>query len=86
MIPWQDMQFVALVCSATRSRVVSSGCNSGASGATGLWLLLAGAFAFYVSDLAVARERFVSSSFLNRAWGLPLYYGAQILLAASVAL
>jgi uncharacterized membrane protein YhhN len=43
-----------------------------------------GAMAFYGSDLAVARERFVASGFANRAWGLPLYYGAQLLLAASV--
>jgi len=31
-----------------------------------------------VSDLSVARDRFVSRSFSNRAWGLPLYYAAQI--------
>lgn len=46
------------------------------------WLLL-GAFAFYGSDLAVARDRFVKASFANRAWGLPLYYAAQLLLATS---
>jgi uncharacterized membrane protein YhhN len=43
-----------------------------------------GAMAFYGSDLAVARERFVKPGFSNKAWGLPLYYGAQLLLAASV--
>jgi uncharacterized membrane protein YhhN len=48
-------------------------------------LLLVGALAFFLSDLAVARERFVTSTFLNRLWGLPLYYGAQLLLAASVS-
>ncbi|MEN8181313.1 MAG: lysoplasmalogenase, partial [Myxococcota bacterium] len=42
-----------------------------------------GALAFYASDLAVARERFVQSSFANKAWGLPLYYGAQLLLAGT---
>lgn len=42
-----------------------------------------GALAFYVSDLAVARQRFVARSFANKAWGLPLYYGAQLLLASS---
>ncbi len=47
------------------------------------WMLLAGAFAFFVSDISVARDRFVSPGFDNRAWGLPLYYGAQLLLAAS---
>jgi uncharacterized membrane protein YhhN len=44
-------------------------------------LLLIGAVSFYFSDLAVARERFVARGFINRAWGLPLYYGAQLVLA-----
>jgi hypothetical protein len=39
---------------------------------------------FYLSDLAVARERFVSSTFWNRAWGVPLYFGAQLVLASTV--
>jgi uncharacterized membrane protein YhhN len=43
-----------------------------------------GALMFYVSDLAVARERFVAPSFWNKAWGLPLYFGGQLILAASV--
>jgi len=47
--------------------------------------LLAGALMFFVSDLAVARERFVAQGFVNKTWGLPLYYGGQLLLAASVA-
>lgn len=38
---------------------------------------------FYASDLAVARERFVQSAFVNRAIGLPLYYGAQFAFALS---
>jgi len=32
---------------------------------------------FYIS---VARDRFVRQQFANRAWGLPLYYLAQVLL------
>ncbi|MFN8600131.1 MAG: lysoplasmalogenase [Candidatus Binatia bacterium] len=47
--------------------------------------LLVGALMFMVSDLAVARERFVDDGFVNKTWGLPLYYGGQLLLAASVA-
>ncbi|KAL6780160.1 hypothetical protein ACKKBF_B14220 [Auxenochlorella protothecoides x Auxenochlorella symbiontica] len=43
--------------------------------------LLLGATLFFVSDLAVARERFVSRAFLNQAIGLPMYYTAQLLLA-----
>lgn len=47
------------------------------------WLLAVGAVAFFASDLAVARERFVAPGFGNRAWGLPAYYGGQLLLAWS---
>jgi uncharacterized membrane protein YhhN len=52
--------------------------------AAGRRLVPAGALCFYVSDLFVARERFVRSGFLNRLLGLPLYYGGQFLLAFSV--
>ncbi|MFH2005365.1 MAG: lysoplasmalogenase [bacterium] len=45
------------------------------------WLLLAGALSFWASDLAVARNRFVAPGLSNRLWGLPLYYGAQLLFA-----
>jgi len=31
----------------------------------------------------VARDRFVAQGFINRAWGLPMYYGGQLLLAYS---
>jgi uncharacterized membrane protein YhhN len=47
--------------------------------------LFAGALAFTVSDLFVARERFVSEGFANSALGLPLYFGAQLLLASTAA-
>ena len=47
-------------------------------------LLLAGAALFFVSDLAVARDKFVGASFLNRAWGLPAYYAGQLLIAWSL--
>jgi hypothetical protein len=44
-----------------------------------------GALAFTASDVSVARDRFVREDFFNRAWGLPLYYCAQLLLALSPA-
>ena len=40
-----------------------------------------GATALYVSDLAVARDRFVSAGRVNVLWGLPVYYLGQVLLA-----
>lgn len=43
-----------------------------------------GALLFYLSDLFVARQRFVVQQPLNPLLGLPLYYAAQYLLAGSV--
>ena len=54
----------------------------GAHGGAGI---AAGGVAFYLSDLAVGLDRFVRRSFTYRAWGLPLYYAAQLLFAASAA-
>ncbi len=56
----------------------------GTHAAHGSVVLLGGAIAFFLSDLSVARERFVDDGWKNKAWGLPLYYGAQLALAASV--
>lgn len=52
----------------------------------GRTLILAGAVLFYVSDLFVARNRFVGPAFTNRLCGLPLYYTGQFMLAFSVGL
>ena len=43
----------------------------------------AGALGFYVSDIFVARQRFLKTDFVNRLIGLPLYYGGQFMLAFS---
>lgn len=49
--------------------------------------VIGGATLFYLSDVSVARDRFVpGTGFANRAIGLPLYYTAQFLLAYSIAL
>ena len=49
------------------------------------WLIACGATLFYVSDLAVARDRFIpGSGFANRATGLTLYYTAQFLFALTI--
>jgi uncharacterized membrane protein YhhN len=47
-------------------------------------LIFVAALAFYISDLSVARDKFIAPGFINRAWGLPLYYAAQLALAWSV--
>jgi uncharacterized membrane protein YhhN len=53
---------------------------------SGARLALIGAACFYVSDLFVARDRFISQGFENRLCGLPLYYTGQFLIAFSVGL
>lgn len=47
-------------------------------------LVLLAAVLFYLSDLTVARQRFVAPGFANRAVGLPLYYAAQLLFVWTV--
>jgi uncharacterized membrane protein YhhN len=46
-------------------------------------LLLGGAVLFFASDIFVAREKFVTPGYSNRAIGLPAYYAGQLLFAWS---
>lgn len=48
-------------------------------------LVIAGAWGFAFSDIAVARRQFVDPGPMNALWGTPLYFWSQMLLAASVA-
>ncbi|MHA7834114.1 MAG: lysoplasmalogenase family protein [Algiphilus sp.] len=57
-----------------------SACWAGASA-----LIAIGALGLFVSDVAMARERFVCASPLNRLVGMPVYFASQMVLAASVA-
>ena len=56
----------------------------GATGGGAHWSLAVAAIAFALSDVAVARNRFVAPGFINRLWGLPLYFSAQMLMASTV--
>jgi uncharacterized membrane protein YhhN len=56
--------------------------GAGAAGAP--WMIPVGALMFAASDIAVVRDRFVASGFMNRLWGLPLYYAAQLIIAWSI--
>jgi uncharacterized membrane protein YhhN len=49
-------------------------------------IVFIGALLFYFSDIFVARNRFLEKAFINRLFGLPLYYSGQFLLAFSVGL
>lgn len=59
--------------------------SSGIAG-TAAGVILLGAVLFYLSDLFVARDRFVRPGFINRLVGLPLYYSGQFLIAFSVGM
>ena len=56
----------------------------GAVGAGASIFVAAGALLFYFSDLSVAAGQFVQADFPNYVWGLPFYFGGQVLLALSV--
>lgn len=60
---------------ATSVGAVAAGASPGI--AVGAWM-------FAISDVSVARDRMVSPGFVNGLWGLPLYFGGQLALAASV--
>lgn len=57
----------------------------GARGAGAHIAIPVGAMLFFVSDIAVSRNRFVEPESMDWLWGLPLYYVAQLFLAYSVA-
>lgn len=59
--------------------------ENAAAGLTGN-IIIAAALIFYVSDIFVARHRFVKKEFLNRAIGLPMYYTAQFMIAISTGI
>lgn len=46
--------------------------------------IITAAIMFYVSDLCVAREKFVSPGLINRLIGLPLYFGAQLVFVSTL--
>ena len=48
-------------------------------------ILLFAAVVFFLSDLCVARDRFVSPGVENRWVGLPLYYAAQLAFCVGIA-
>jgi uncharacterized membrane protein YhhN len=77
VVPVRAYMVVIGVMSALACAVTAAG---------GPWQAAVGAVAFTASDVSVARDRFLRHEFANRAWGLPLYYGAQLLIATTPAL
>jgi uncharacterized membrane protein YhhN len=57
----------------------------GARGAGAPRVIVAGALMFFVSDLSVAMQRIIETDLPTFAWGLPLYYAAQLCFAAGAS-
>ena len=76
-----DMTGPVVVYLVVISVMVATAVAAFGAGATAL--IPIGAILFYASDIAVARNRFVAPGVVNRMWGLPLYYLAQVLLAST---
>jgi hypothetical protein len=53
---------------------------------SGRVFILLGSLCFYLSDVFVARNKFIKDEYRNRLLGLPLYYIGQFLFAFSVGL
>ena len=90
VLRWLGKSLPADMVGAVRTYMLVIGVMSalacGVTAAGGPWAVAVGALAFTASDISVARDRFVRHQFVNRAWGLPLYYAAQMLLATTPAL
>ena len=48
--------------------------------------LLIGVILFFLSDIVVARQRFIKAAFLNRVVSLPLYCAGQLLIASTAGI
>jgi uncharacterized membrane protein YhhN len=81
-LAWRFMRRAVLAYLLTIATMVVLTIGAAAAGAP--LLLPVGAILFAISDLAVARERFVEKTIRNKVWGLPFYYGAQVLIALSI--
>ena len=90
VLRWLGKSLPADMVGAVRTYMLVIGVMSalacGVTAGGGPWAVAVGALAFTASDISVARDRFVRHQFINRAWGLPLYYAAQLLLATTPAL
>lgn len=78
----RSMKLPVLFYAAAISVMVATAVAAFAKGAH--WLVPLGALLFYVSDLFVAREKFVRPQLLNSLIGLPIYYASTLLFAWSV--
>ena len=79
-----DLRGPVLAYIAVIGCMVACAAGSAVLGGAGRWGLLLAAIVFFLSDLCVARDRFVNPGWDNRLVGLPLYFGAQLLFGGFV--
>lgn len=72
--------YVAFLATSTVLAVAPA---AGGGGGPGRWVPAVGMALFLISDIAVARHRFVEADTYARLWGAPCYFAAQQLLALS---
>jgi uncharacterized membrane protein YhhN len=72
------LAYIAVITAMVWGALATGSAGALPAGAAG------GAVLFYLSDLAVARQRFIRPSFRVRAVGLVAYYAGQVLLALAV--
>ncbi len=73
---WMERPVLSYMVLISIMMVAASGTTNGR--------IFVGAGLFYLSDLAVARNRFIDDTFGNKLFGLPLYYAGQLILATVV--
>jgi len=73
-----------VVCYIVAINAMTWGAVATVTAGTVQWTAAPGAVLFLLSDLAVARHRFVRRAFVNRAAGLPAYYLGQLLLVMAI--
>ncbi len=80
----RDLRVPVITYIAVITVMVAAAAGAASGGAP--WPVFPAAVLFYVSDLATARDAFVTKGFANRAAGLPMYYAAQVLFSLSTGM
>lgn len=86
LIPKTPKHFLPLILSYTFVISVMVALSPGGESLanTNTKIRVMAAVLFYLSDLTVAKDRFVKHELVNRLIGLPLYFVAQLMFASSI--
>lgn len=84
LVPRVPRDLLVPVCAYMAVIMMMTVLAAGTMGHSGAHEHLLGAVLFAVSDVFVARDKFVAAGVANRFVGLPLYYAAQLVLAHAI--